>query len=62
MSAFFILCFVLSVMQGKIEQCICLKLSMKLSKPDEMLCQGFDEQVECQLKMMNVQGDQAPTK
>jgi hypothetical protein len=66
MSAFFILCFVLSVMNGKIEQCICSKLCMKLGKSAketlEMLCPAFDEQVECQLKMMNVQGDQAPTK
>jgi hypothetical protein len=82
MSAFSTLCFVLSAIDGKIGQRVCIKFSVKLSKSaienPEMLREAFGEHflsptvvfqwhscfkvVECQLKWMNVQGDQAPAK
>jgi hypothetical protein len=47
MSAFFILCFVLSVMDGKIEQRVCMKFCVKLGKSAtetlEMLREAFVE-------------------
>jgi hypothetical protein len=47
MSAFLTLCFVFSVMDGKIEQCMCIKFCVKLSKyateTFEMLCEAFGE-------------------
>jgi hypothetical protein len=70
-------------MVGKIEQRICIKFCVKLSKSAtetlEMLHEAFGEPslsrtagffndihvsrpVECQLKMTNVPGDQAPAK
>jgi hypothetical protein len=64
-------------MDGKIKQCVCINFFMKLGKfateTLEMFCEAFGEQrflngihasrlVECQLKMTNVQGDQAPAK
>jgi hypothetical protein len=69
-------------MDGKIEQCVCIKICVKLGKSAtetlEMLREAFGEHslsqtavfygtrvsglVECQLKMTNIQGDQAPAK
>jgi hypothetical protein len=61
----------------KIEQRVCIKSCVKLNKSAaktiEMLGEAFGEQrflngihisrlVRCQLKMTNVQGDQAPAK
>jgi hypothetical protein len=66
-------------MDGKIEQCVCIKFCVKFGKSAietlEMLREVFGEYslsrttvlngihvsrpVECQLKMRNVQGDQA---
>jgi hypothetical protein len=47
MSAFSTSCFVLSAMDGKIEQCVCIKFSMKLGNPTiktrEMLHEAFEE-------------------
>jgi hypothetical protein len=47
MSAFSTLCFVLSVMDGKIEQCVCIKFCVNLSKSTtktpEMLREAFGE-------------------
>jgi hypothetical protein len=47
MSAFSTLCFVLSVMDGKIKQCVCIKFCVKLGKSTtktlEMLCEAFGE-------------------
>jgi hypothetical protein len=47
MSAFLTLCFVLSAMDGKIEQCVCIKFCMKFSKSTaetlKMLCEAFGE-------------------
>jgi hypothetical protein len=47
MSAFSTSCLDLSVMDGKIEQCVCLKFCVTLSKPAtetlEMLCEAFGE-------------------
>jgi hypothetical protein len=47
MSAFSTLCFVLSAMDGEIEQHICIKFCVKLSKSTtetlEMLCEAFRE-------------------
>jgi hypothetical protein len=56
----------------------CMKLGKSATKTFEMLCEAFGEHslswtavfewhprfnaVECQLKMMNIQGDQAPAK
>jgi hypothetical protein len=46
-SAFLTSCFVLSAMDGKIEQRVCIKFYVKLSKSAtaalEMLCQAFRE-------------------
>jgi hypothetical protein len=67
----------LSATDGKIEQCVCIKLCVKLGKSAtetlEMLHEAFGEQwfsngihvsrlAECQLKMMNIQSDQAPAE
>jgi hypothetical protein len=63
-------------MDGKIELRVCIEFSVKLGKSAtetlEMLREDFGEHslngirisrpVECQLKMTNVQGDQAPAK
>jgi hypothetical protein len=58
-------------MDGKIEQHVCIKFCMKLGKSAtetlEILLEAFGEHsrfkaVDCQLKMTNVQGDQAPAK
>jgi hypothetical protein len=80
MSAFSASYFILFVMDGKIEQRVCSKNHVKLSKSatPEMLCEAVGENslirtlvlnsihvsrpTECQLKMMNVWGDQAPAK
>jgi hypothetical protein len=47
MSAFSTLCFILSEIDGKIEQCVCVKFGMKLGKSTtrtlEMLCEAFEE-------------------
>jgi hypothetical protein len=47
MSALLISCFVLSGMDGKTEQCVCIKVCMKLSKSAaetlEMLCEAYGE-------------------
>jgi hypothetical protein len=46
-STFSTSCFVLSVMDGKIEQCVCIKFCVKLGKSAaetlEMLCETFGE-------------------
>jgi hypothetical protein len=48
MSAFLTSCFVLSAMDGKIKQCICIKFCVKLgkstTKTPEMLRESFGEQ------------------
>jgi hypothetical protein len=48
MSAFWALCFVLSAMDGKIEQRVyikfCVKLSKSATKAHEMLFEAFGEQ------------------
>jgi hypothetical protein len=48
MSACLTSCFILSAMNGKIEQHVCIKFCMKLGKPAtealEMLCEAFGEQ------------------
>jgi hypothetical protein len=69
-------------MDGNIEQHVCIKFCMKVSKSAtktlQMLREAFGEYflcrtvvfdgihvsrpVECQMKMTNVQGDQAPAK
>jgi hypothetical protein len=57
-------------MDGKIEQHVCIKFCVKLSKSAtetlEMLHEAFEEHslnpAECQSKMTNVQGDQASAK
>jgi hypothetical protein len=45
MSAFSTLCFILSAMDGKIEQHVCIKICVKLSKfttePTKMLREAF---------------------
>jgi hypothetical protein len=76
------MCFPLAAMDGKIEQRVCTKFCVNLSKfateTLEMLREAFGEHslsqtavsdgihvsrpVECQFKMMNVQGVQAPAK
>jgi hypothetical protein len=47
MSAFSTSCFSLAAMNSKIEQCVCIKFCMKLSKCAtetlEMLCEAFGE-------------------
>jgi hypothetical protein len=47
MSAVLTLCFVLSVMDGKIEECVCNKFCVKLGKSAienlEVLCEAFGE-------------------
>jgi hypothetical protein len=46
-SAFLTLCFGLSAMDGKIEQCVCIKFYVKLNKSDsetlEVLHEAFGE-------------------
>jgi hypothetical protein len=46
-SAFSTLCFVSSAMDGKTEQCVCIKFCVKLGKSTiktlEMLCEAFGE-------------------
>jgi transposase len=46
-NAFWTSCFILSVMDGKIKQCVCIKFCVKLSKSTtetlEMLCEAFRE-------------------
>jgi hypothetical protein len=73
---FFNSCFVLSVIDDKIEQHVCAKFCVKLCKSTtgtlQMLCETFEEHplswiavsrsVECHLNMTNVHGDQAPAK
>jgi hypothetical protein len=59
-------------MDCKVKQNVCIKFCMKLGKATtktlEILCEAFGmaftfpRLVECQLKMANVQGDQAPAK
>jgi hypothetical protein len=71
-------CFVLSAMDGKIEQRFCIKSCMKLGKCatgsfETLEASGDYSQrfsgdihvsspVECQMKMTKVQGDNAPAK
>jgi hypothetical protein len=47
MSAFLTSCLILSAMHGKIEQCVCIKLCVKIvkseTKPLDMLCEAFGE-------------------
>jgi uncharacterized protein with PQ loop repeat len=50
-SAFSTLCFILSAIDGKIVSSVYIKFCIHVSRP-----------VECQLKVTNVQGDQAPAK
>jgi hypothetical protein len=68
---FFNIVFHFVAMDGKIKQHVCIKFCVKLGKSDivtlEMLLEAFGEHshfkaVDCQLKMPNVQGDQAPEK
>jgi hypothetical protein len=60
-------------MEGKMEQRVCIKFSVKFGKSATETVEMFREAsgehflsrtrpVKCQLKMMNVQGDQAPAK
>jgi hypothetical protein len=48
-------------MNGKIEQCVCIKFCVKLSKSAPEILH-VSRPVECQLKATNIQGDQARAK
>jgi hypothetical protein len=56
-SAFLTLCFVLSAMDGKIEQCVCIKFCVKLSKSAtetlEMLHEAFGAHSLSQTALLN---------